>query len=128
MEGEIRQLFNLEFNRILKFYFRIYLLTKMTHTFAYWKNPSWDFENILPSNEREHLLSIKCEKVNSSGIFLILMPAMTETWVWSLGWEDPLKMGKATHSSILAWRIPWTGSQRVGHDWETFTFSEWFKS
>ena len=31
---------------------------------------------------------------------------MQETWVWSLGWEDPLKEGMATHSSILAWRIP----------------------
>ena len=35
-------------------------------------------------------------------------PAMRETWVWSLGWEDPLEKGKATHSSILAWRILWT--------------------
>ena len=35
-------------------------------------------------------------------------PAMWETWVPSLGWEDPLKKGKATHYSILAWRIPWT--------------------
>ena len=35
-------------------------------------------------------------------------PAMWETWVQSLGREDPLKMGKATHSGILAWRIPWT--------------------
>ena len=35
-------------------------------------------------------------------------PAMRETWVRSLGWEDPLEKGKATHSSILAWRMPWT--------------------
>ena len=35
-------------------------------------------------------------------------PAMWETWVRSLGWDDPLEKGKATHSSILAWRIPWT--------------------
>ena len=35
--------------------------------------------------------------------------AMRETWVQSLGWEDPLEKGKATHSSILVWRIPWTG-------------------
>ena len=35
-------------------------------------------------------------------------PAMQETWVRSLGWEDPLEKGKATHSSILAWRISWT--------------------
>ena len=37
------------------------------------------------------------------------LPAKRETWVWSLGWEDPLEKGKATHSSVLAWRIPWTG-------------------
>ena len=35
-------------------------------------------------------------------------PAMLEAWVWSLCWEDPLEKGMATHSSILAWRIPWT--------------------
>ena len=42
-----------------------------------------------------------------------------ETWIRSLGWEDPLEKGKPTHSSILAWRILQTqsmGSQRVGHD------------
>ena len=53
------------------------------------------------------------------------LPAVWETWVRSLGWEDPLEEGMATHSSILAWRIPWTeepgrlqsiGSQIVGHD------------
>ena len=51
-----------------------------------------------------------------------------ETWVRSLGWEDPLEKEMATHSSIHAWKIPWTkepgglqsmGSQRVGHDWVT---------
>ena len=56
------------------------------------------------------------------------MPAMRETWVRSLGREDPLEEGMATHSSILAWRIPWTeepgglqstGSKRVGHNWAT---------
>jgi len=36
------------------------------------------------------------------------LPAIWETWVQSLGWEDPLEKGKATHSSILAWIIPWT--------------------
>ena len=52
-------------------------------------------------------------------------PATQEAWVRSLGWEDPLEEGKATHYSILAWRIPWIeepgrlesmGSQRVRHD------------
>ena len=56
------------------------------------------------------------------------LPAMQETWVWSLGWEDPLEKEMATHSSILAWKIPWTeepgrlqsvGSKRVRHDWMT---------
>ena len=50
---------------------------------------------------------------------------MLETWVQSQSWEDPLEKEKATHSSVLAWRIPWTeepgglqsiGLQRVGHD------------
>ena len=36
------------------------------------------------------------------------LPAMCETWAWSLGWEDTLEREKATHSSILDWRIPWT--------------------
>ena len=58
------------------------------------------------------------------------LPAIRKTWVQSLGWEDPLEKEMATHSSILAWRIPWTeepgrlqstGSQRIGHDWMTFT-------
>ena len=53
------------------------------------------------------------------------LPAMRETWVQSLGQEDPLEKEMATHSSSLAWKIPWTeepgrlqpmGSQRVGHD------------
>ena len=53
------------------------------------------------------------------------LPAMQENWVQSLGWENPLEEGTSTHSSILAWRIPWTEepgglpsmeSQRVGHD------------
>ena len=55
-------------------------------------------------------------------------PAKRETWVQSLGWEDPLEEGMATHFSILAWRIPRTeepgglqsmGSQRVWQDWQT---------
>ena len=36
------------------------------------------------------------------------LPAMWETWVQSPGWDNPLKKGRATHSSILAWKIPWT--------------------
>ena len=80
--------------------------------------------------------------MNSPGFFCILihailysaslvaqmvknLPTMQKTWVRSLGWEDPLEKGTTTHSSILAWRIPWTeepsrvqsmGSQRAGHN------------
>ena len=59
------------------------------------------------------------------------LPAIQETDVWCLGWENPLEKGMATHSGILAWRIPWTEepgrlqsiqSQRVRHDWAAFTF------
>ena len=55
-------------------------------------------------------------------------PAMWETWVWSLGWENPQEKGMANHSSMLAWRIPWTeeqfmGLQRVGHNWVINTFN-----
>ena len=61
------------------------------------------------------------------------LPTMQETWIRSQGWEDPLEKGIAIHSSILAWRIPWTEevgelqsmeSQRVRHDRapNTFTF------
>ena len=67
------------------------------------------------------------------------LPVMQETWVRSLDWEDCLEKGITTHSSVLAWRIPWTeepgglqslGSQRVGHDWvtHTFTLMTYFKS
>ena len=56
------------------------------------------------------------------------LPAMLETQIRTLGWEDPLEKRMATHSSIPAWRIPWKaepgglqsmGSERVGHDWAT---------
>ena len=68
---------------------------------------------------------------------------MWETWVWSLGWEDPLEEGMETHSNILDWRLPWTEEpsrlqtrrlQRVGHDWATkhtahsqLTMQWWFQ-
>ena len=56
------------------------------------------------------------------------LPTLQETWVQSLGWEDPLEKWMPTHSNILAWRIPWTkepgglqslASQRVRHNWAT---------
>ena len=71
------------------------------------------------NSELESLLnSLMAQRLNP-------LPEMRDTWVRSLGPEDPLEKEMATHSSILAWRIPWTeepgglqftGSQRVGHD------------
>ena len=64
------------------------------------------------------------------------LPAMQEIGVQSLGQEDPLEEGMATHSSILAWRIPWIeqlgglpsmGLQRVRHDIGVFMKSSWYK-
>ena len=84
----------------------------------------------------EHILMNKEElQYNSTSLIVQMiknLPAMRETQVWSLGWEDPLAEETATHFSILAWRIPWTesllgyksmGSQRVGQDWVTNTSS-----
>ena len=73
-----------------------------------------------------HLASLVAQLVRN-------LPAMQETWVRSLGWDDPLEKGKATHSSILAWRIPWTvesmGSQGGRQDWATFAFTfMWLQS
>ena len=61
---------------------------------------------------RDVLSKEKISLISVRGSLVVQMaknqPAMWEAWVQSLGWEDPLEKGKATHSSILAWRIPWT--------------------
>ena len=80
--------------------------------------------------DKERVNSLKSIKKSILLISLVAqlvknLPAMRETWVRSLDWEDPLEEDMATHFSILAWRIPWTeepgglqsmGPQRVGHD------------
>ena len=80
----------------------------------------------LPSEPPGKLLPLKWASLVTRTI--MNLPAMWETWIQSLGWEDPLEEGMATHSIILAWRIPmdretWRamsmGSQRVRHDWAT---------
>ena len=85
-------------------------------TVAYQALPSMEF------SRQEYIVLVKASLVAQR---LKPLPAMQETWVRSLGQEDPLEKEMATHSSILAWRIPWTeepgglqstGSQRVGHD------------
>ena len=79
---------------------------------------------------KEHKNSHPLNFINNSEQYIKL-----KTWVWSLGQEDSLEKGMATHSSVLAWRIPWTeepgglqpmGSYRAGHDWVTFTHSPKF--
>ena len=77
-----------------------------------------------------HFPSTLCLNIRASPVAQMVkhLPATWETQVQSLGQEDPLKKEMATHSSILAWKIPWTeepgmlqsmGSQRVGHNWVT---------
>ena len=77
--------------------------------------------------EKEYVKAVYCSPSSASLVAQRIkgLPAMQETQVQSLGWEDPLEKEMATHSSILAWRIPWTeepgklqstGSQRVRHD------------
>ena len=79
---------------------------------------------------RRFLARVKALVASQLKAFLVAqrikrLPAKQETRVQSLGWEDPLEEGTATHSSILAWRVSWTeepgrlqsmGSQRAGHD------------
>ena len=68
---------------------------------------------------------IKCQMSSLVSQMIENLPVIQETWVQSRGQEDPLKKGMATHTSVVAWRIPWTeepgrlqsmGSKRVGHD------------
>ena len=83
----------------------------------------------LDTTERLHLSKLRASLVAQ---LVKNLPAVQETGVWSLGQEDPPEKEMATHSSILAWKIPWTeepgglqsmGSQRVGYDWVTNTFT-----
>ena len=81
---------------------------------------------LLPlMGERRQVTSLVAQTVKN-------LPAVQETQVWSLGPETPLEKGMAIHSSILAWRIPWTEEpgglqsmwlQRVGNNWATNTFT-----
>ena len=73
-------------------------------------------------------------KENDDGSVVKNLPVMQEMQVWSLDWEDPLEDGMATHSSILAWRIPGMGepgglpslgSHRFGHDWSDLAAAAW---
>ena len=99
-----------------------------------WQTLFWEVSKILADCEGSHeikrhlFLGRKVMTNLSGGSELKCLPEMPETWVRSLGREDPLEKEMATHSSILACRVPWmgelgglqsVGSQRVRHDWAT---------
>ena len=102
----------------------VYSLYNVVSVSTYGKvNPLYVYIYPLLFGFPSHLgrASLRAQLINN-------LPTMWETWVRSLGWEDPLEKGKTTHSSILAWRTSWTvyvqsvASQRVRQDWATFTF------
>ena len=82
-------------------------LLEVTQLFLLYIQVSWFYSVLLAlhnhTQKNGHLLS-----THRMAQLLKSPPAMLETWVRSLDWKDPLEKGKATHSSILAWRIPWT--------------------
>ena len=111
----------------------LYLIVEGTTTEEGWKKkknssallwtPSSFYLVFIPSSLCIYRASLVAQMVKN-------LPAMQETLVWFLGQKDPLEEGMTIHSSILAWRIPWTeepgglqsmGSQRVGYDWVTNT-------
>ena len=92
------------------------------------------------TSPKKGIWTFSCVSAGTSQVALVAksLPEMQETWVWSLGGEDPLGEGMDTHSSILAWEIQWTeepgglqsiGSHRVRHDWasEHSTAQGWNK-
>ena len=110
---------------------------------AFWglTRPAWKPPPISPIPTRNTQMGICKTHQGASFVAQLVkkLSAVQETWVRSLGWEDPLEKEMATHSSILAWKISWTeetgglhsmGSQRVRHDWVTNTkliegFCDW---
>ena len=89
----------------------------LREVWARWQEQIWLSENIYGC-------------VFTVGQLVKNLPIMQETWIWSLGWEDPLEKGMATHSSILSWKISWQrileatvhSVARVGHNWAHFHY------
>ena len=101
--------------------FKISCFLKFTMWICVWT--FWEFNRPLQCSI---ILTLCCCSLVAQTVKCL--PAVRETQVRSLGWEDPLEKEMATHSSTLAWKIPWTeepgglqymGSQRVGHNWAT---------
>ena len=93
------------------------------------KCPFWEKPSLAPDIK---WVSLSFTIVSQVAQMVKNPPAMPETCAQSLGWEDPLEKGMATHSIILSWRIPWTeepgglrfmGLQTLGHHWSTFTLT-----
>ena len=102
---------------LIKIFWHEYVIFCISH----YRNQGTDFPTWIRTSLHFTWASLVAQRVK-------YLPAVQETWVWTLGREDPLEKGMATHSSILAWRSPWmeepgrlqsTGSQRVRHDWST---------
>ena len=128
--GNIYTLWNCHHNLCHKY---IHLLHLVLLYYCYYYQNTWD----LPSQKVFKSTIQYCEFCAVQWASLVAQmvknqPAIQETWVQSLGWENPLEKRMATHSSIFAWRIPWTeepgglqsmDSQRAGHNWVTNTHS-----
>ena len=105
---------------------------KRTETLGYFPHYFWDLKFPCFIPQARFICQYLLFRASLVALRLMHLPAMWETLVWSLGQEDPLEKEKSTHSSILAWRIPWTeepgklqstGLQRVRNDWAlTLTF------
>ena len=111
------------FFKQLKILFKIYISSYQRNIQKQMTGQIWPKGYTLPIPATKELMgdSLVAQRLKR-------LPPMWETRVWSLGHEDPLEKEMATHSSILAWRIPWTeepgglqstGSQRVRHNWVT---------
>ena len=97
----------------------------------------WNFLYVFGFVQCEYYIHIYlCKGTSLVAQMIKRLPTMWETRVQSLGREDHLEKDMAPHSSILAWKIPWTeepsrvqsmGSQRVGHDWATSLSQGWWK-
>ena len=134
----------------------VYQAQDIAYTKAQWQNRIWCFHRkrrkpklarvnkVDEGDYKDFIIDSKCNekslddfKSTSLAAHSVKnLPAIWETWVWSLGWEDPLEKEMAIHSSVLARKISWTeepgglqsmGSQRARHDWATNTYKPSFK-
>ena len=115
---------------IVKIRILFYELLRIRRLKILWRRPFWYFTWFVLHNKERRWAFLVAQMVNN-------LTASWQTWVWTLGQEDPLEKELATHSSILAWKIPWTEepgrlqsieSQRVRHDralawWTTYSNS-----